>query len=83
MAGILVLAILFVLVIDSYFGHSTLAFGAAIIGLLIANARMLTFNCPTCGKNVFFRGVIVVPWPNRVCGRCGTRLDAKESPPPG
>jgi predicted RNA-binding Zn-ribbon protein involved in translation (DUF1610 family) len=83
MAGALVLAILFVLVIDTYLGHSTLAFGAAIVGLVIANARMLTFNCPKCGKNLFFRGIFVVPWPNRLCGRCGTKLTTKDSPPPG
>ncbi|MEE4199112.1 hypothetical protein [Erythrobacter sp.] len=74
MAGALILSILFVAVIDRYFGHSTIAFGVAIIGLVIANRRMLTYNCPTCGKNLFFRGILVVPWPNRVCGKCGTRL---------
>ncbi len=75
MAGALLLAILFVLTIDRFFGHSTIAFGIAIVGLVIANSRMLGFNCPRCGKNLFFRGLLVVPWPNRKCGRCGAQLE--------
>ncbi len=74
MAGSLVLAILFVIVVERFFGHSSIAFGVAIIGLVIANARMLSFNCPVCGKNLFFRGIFAVPWPNRTCGKCGTEL---------
>lgn len=75
MAGALVLAVLFVSVVDRFLGHSTIAFGVAIIGLVIANRRMLGFNCPTCGKNLFFRGMFAVPWPNKVCGKCGRQLD--------
>ena len=75
MAGALVLSILFVLVIDRYFGHSVIAFGIAIIGLVLANRRMLSFNCPTCGKNVFFRGSLALPWPQKICSKCGTELD--------
>lgn len=75
MAGALGIAILFVLLIDRMQGHSSLAFGVAIIGLVVANARMLGFNCPNCGKNLFFRGPMVVPWPNRVCGKCGSDLE--------
>ncbi|MEM7664263.1 MAG: hypothetical protein AAF250_00270 [Pseudomonadota bacterium] len=71
----LILAIAFVLVVDRFYGHSTIAFALAIVGLVAANTRMLSYNCPTCGKNLFFRGVLVVPWPNRVCGKCGTELD--------
>ena len=74
MAGALLVAILFVAMIDRYFGHSTIAFGVAIVGLIAANRRMLGYNCPHCGKNLFFRGIFVVPWPNRVCGRCGSDL---------
>ena len=74
MAGALVVAILFVLTIDRLAGHSTLAFAVAIAGLVAANARMLTFNCPFCGKNLFFRGPLVVLWPNRTCGKCGSEL---------
>lgn len=75
MAGALTLAVLFVAVVDRLWGHSTLAFAAAIIGLVVANRRMLSLNCPHCGKNLFFRGLFVVPWPNRTCGRCGAQLD--------
>lgn len=76
MAAVLVMAVLFVAVVEVFVGHSNLAFAAAIIGLIIANARMLGFNCPECGKNLFFRGVLVVPWPNRICSRCGHDCDA-------
>ena len=78
MAGALVLAILFVVVVERFFGHTSIAFGIAIIGLVAANARMLSFNCTACGKNLFFRGIFVVPWPNRVCGKCGTDLDTND-----
>jgi predicted RNA-binding Zn-ribbon protein involved in translation (DUF1610 family) len=81
MAGVLVLAILFVAVVEVFVGHSNLAFAAAIIALVLANARMLSFNCPDCGKNLFFRGVLVVLWPNRICGRCGRDLDRTDSAP--
>ena len=74
MAGATLLAILFVLTVEQFYGHSSIAFGIAIVGLVFANARMLTLNCPTCGKNLFFRGIFVVPWPNQVCGKCGTQL---------
>lgn len=75
MLGVLALAIALVLVVDRLHGHSTLAFAAAIMLLVIANAPMLRFNCPHCGKNAFFRGVLVVLWPNRRCTRCGQDLD--------
>ena len=79
MLGALVVAILFIAVIDRYFGHSTIAFGVAIVGLVAANRQMLRHNCPNCGNNLFFRGIFVVPWPNRTCTRCGFELDKKES----
>lgn len=75
MMGVLALAVLLVLVVDRFHGHSSLAFAAAIVLLVIANAPMLRFNCPACSKNAFFRGIFVVPWPNRVCTRCGHDLD--------
>ncbi|KPP95081.1 hypothetical protein [Erythrobacter sp. HL-111] len=78
MLGALTVAVLFVAVIDRFHGHSTLAFAAAIVGLVVANRRMLSFNCPHCGKNLFVRGLFVMPWPNRTCGKCGARLDRKE-----
>lgn len=68
------LAVLLVLAVDRFYGHSTIAFAAAIVMLLVANAPMLRFNCPECAKNAFFRGVFVVPWPNRTCTRCGSDL---------
>ena len=77
MAGALALAILFVVTVERFVGHSTIAFGIAIVGLIAANSRMLSLNCPHCGKNLFFRGIFVVPWPNRVCGRCGAALSER------
>ncbi|MEL6738937.1 MAG: hypothetical protein AAFO28_08430 [Pseudomonadota bacterium] len=77
MAGALVVAILFVAMVEQYFGHSSLAFGIAIVGLIAANRAMLTHNCPNCGKNLFFRGIFVVLWPNRVCGKCGFDLESE------
>lgn len=74
MIGALVLAILFVMLSEQFFGHSAIAFGVAAFALVLANARMLSFNCPECGKNLFFRGMFVVPWPNKVCGKCETQL---------
>ncbi|WP_068863022.1 hypothetical protein [Erythrobacter dokdonensis] len=75
MVGVLTLAIAMVAGADRLYGHSTIAFAAAIMLLVIANAPMLRFNCPQCGKNVFFRGIFVVPWPNRICTRCGHDCD--------
>lgn len=75
MLGVLALTVLMVAVVDRLYGHSTLAFAAAILLLLIANAPMPGFSCPRCGKNAFFRGIFVIPWPNRICTRCGEDLD--------
>lgn len=69
-------AFLFVITVDKWLGHSTWAFAVAVLMLIFVNARMRLFNCPCCGKNLFFRGIVIVPWPNKVCGSCGTDLDA-------
>jgi predicted RNA-binding Zn-ribbon protein involved in translation (DUF1610 family) len=74
MAGMLGLALLLVAAIEGLYGHTSLGFAAAIIMLILANTPMLGFNCPVCGKNAFFRGPVVVPWPRRSCTRCGTDL---------
>lgn len=77
MLAVLALSVLLVAVVDRFYGHSTLAFAACIMLLLIANAPMLRFNCQRCGKNAFFRGIFVVLWPNRICTRCGDDLDTQ------
>lgn len=79
MLGVLVLAAGLVVAVESVSGHSSLAFAAAILMLILANAPMLGFNCPRCGKNAFFRGPFVVPWPQRTCARCGLDLAAEPS----
>ncbi len=81
MLAALILAITVVLAVDQFYGHSTLAFAGAIVGLVVANTPMLRFNCPQCGKNLFFRGMFVVPWPNKTCGRCGLELDVNRAGP--
>ncbi|MBV7266863.1 hypothetical protein [Erythrobacter ani] len=78
MAVATMMAILFVLAIDMIYGHSTVAFAIAIVALIWLNMPMLRFNCPRCGYNIFFRGMIVIPWPRRECGKCGLQLDAPE-----
>lgn len=70
----LILAIAFVVTIDQLYGHSIIAFTLATLGLIFANAKMLSFNCPNCGKNLFVRGFLVVPWPHRICSQCGEDL---------
>jgi ribosomal protein S27AE len=75
MLAVLAMAVTMVLLTDQFFGHSTIAFAAAIMLLLIANAPMLRLNCQRCGKNAFFRGPLVVLWPNQICTRCGDDLD--------
>lgn len=77
MAAGLIIAITFVLAVDMFYGHSSIAFAVAIVGLVVMNVPMLRLNCPRCGKNLFFRGIFVVPWPNRTCGKCGLELDRK------
>ncbi len=67
-------AFLFLILVDELYGHSNIAFAVAIALLIGANARILQFNCPVCGNNLFFRGLIVLPWPNKVCSKCKTDL---------
>lgn len=68
-------AFMFVITIDKWMGHSTWAFAVAVLLLVVINARIRQLNCPKCGKNLFFRGMIIVPWPNKTCGQCGADLD--------
>jgi len=68
-------AFMFVITVDKWIGHSTWAFAIAVLILIAFNARIRLFNCPTCGKNLFFRGPIILPWPNKICGQCGEDLD--------
>ncbi len=69
-------SLLLIATTEQLFGHSTLAFVAAIVLLLVVNRPIIGFNCPRCGKNAFFRGRLAVFWPNRICTRCGLDLDA-------
>ncbi|KQM60015.1 hypothetical protein ASE65_09895 [Sphingomonas sp. Leaf16] len=45
-----------------------------IAWVLIGGIRSLLIRCPRCGKSVFMRGLISVPWPAKRCSRCRTDL---------
>ena len=66
------IGVVFIIVVDQWIGHSSIAFAIVIFGLFMANIGILGFNCPTCGSNLFFRGPLMLPWPNKTCNRCGT-----------
>ena len=75
MLGLTGLGVVFIIAVDQLIGHSSIAFAIVIFGLFMANIGILGFNCPNCRKNLFFyRGILMLPWPNKVCGRCGTDL---------
>ena len=42
--------------------------------LLIGGIRSLLLSCPKCGKSLYLRGMISVPWPEKICSKCGTNL---------
>ncbi len=68
----------FVVASDIMFGHSVIAFAIAAAALIVLNLPMLQINCPRCGTNVFFRGMVLLPWPRRSCGKCGLSFDHAE-----
>ena len=81
MLGLTGLGCLFIIAVDAWIGHSSIAFAIVIFGLFMANIGILGFNCPNCRKNLFFyRGILMLPWPNKVCGRCGTDLTRVPAP---
>ena len=53
-------------------GAITLPLG--IVWLVIGSARSLLLACPRCGKSLFMRGFISVPWPAKTCSKCGQDL---------
>ena len=55
-------------------GHSTIPFGLTALALLWTNRRLARFSCPRCGSNLFVRKRVALPWPNRICSRCGLDL---------
>lgn len=59
---------------EQAFDHSILPFAATALVLFWANRRLALFVCPRCGSNLFVRERIALPWPNRVCSRCGLDL---------
>tara|TARA_B100001179_G_scaffold217713_1_gene189805 strand:- start:806 stop:1081 length:276 start_codon:yes stop_codon:yes gene_type:complete len=65
---------LFIIAVDAWIGHSSVAFAIVIFMLFMANIGILGFNCPNCGSNLFFRRALMLPWPNKTCSRCGADL---------
>lgn len=58
-------------------GHSTIPFALTALALLAVNTRLGRFTCPRCGSNLFVRGRIALPWPNRTCSNCQLDLDQR------
>jgi len=46
----------------------------AALWLLVGGIGSLILACPNCGKSLFMRGFISVPWPAKICGKCGHDL---------
>lgn len=59
---------------DRFYDHSIIPFAVTALVLFYANRRLGSFACPRCGSNLFVRGMIALPWPNKVCSRCGLDL---------
>jgi hypothetical protein len=66
---------LFIVITDRYLGHSTIAFAIVIVILFLFNLGLWKHNCPRCGSNLFMRGRLPLPWPNRHCSDCSLPLD--------
>lgn len=45
-----------------------------IAWLLVGGVRSLLLACPRCGKSLFMRGFVSMPWPPKTCSRCGQDL---------
>lgn len=72
--GITVLDIVVTILIEQVTGHTAIPFALTALALLLANRRLARFACPRCGNNLFVRERIALPWPNKVCSRCGLDL---------
>lgn len=75
--GITALGIVVTVLIEQRTGHTTIPFALTALALLLANRRLARFTCPRCGSNLFVRERIALPWPNKVCSRCGLNLAAE------
>lgn len=53
---------------------SMIEWALAILWLMAGGMGSLLLACPRCGKSPFMRGMISMPWPARICSRCGTDL---------
>lgn len=64
----------FVVIFEQAFGHSSIPFAICTVILFAMATGMWKYNCPRCGSNLFMRKGIPLPWPNKVCSRCGLDL---------
>lgn len=62
------------IVTDMLYDHSIVPFALTALLLLWTNRRLGRFACPRCGSNLFVRERIALPWPNKMCSRCGLDL---------
>lgn len=46
----------------------------AALWLLVGGIGSLLLSCPKCGKLLFMRGFMSVPWPAKTCRKCGLDL---------
>lgn len=78
MLGGIALGFLLVIVWDRFLPHNTIPFVIGIGLLLYLGKDLRHSNCPRCGSNLFMRRWFSVPWPNRVCNKCGLDLALDE-----
>lgn len=60
-------------ILTRYFGETGKIIGGAF-WLGHGFVMLAIFRCPTCSRSLFMRGIWSVPWPARICGKCGTDL---------
>jgi hypothetical protein len=64
-------------VLTRYFGEAGATIGGAF--WLCHGFIMLTiFRCPACSRSLFMRGIWCVPWPAKICSKCGIDLTVAE-----
>ena len=68
----------FVVMVDRLIDRPGIAFAVVVVTLIALNSRVMSYNCPRCGSNLFFRNWFTLPWPNKVCSRCGLPLKAPD-----
>jgi hypothetical protein len=60
-----------------YFGETGTTVGE-VIWLVHGFIMLAIFRCPTCSRPLFMQGMWYVPWPAKICGKCGMDLTVAE-----